>query len=325
MAVDEAPVLLTTEEAAALLRRPPGTLKWWRRKRIGPPSFRSGRHVFYAREDVLRWLAEGASTGRTRCDPDAPGRTPLTGGRSVRGCRTAMDTPVASTAGHHGSGRRDGMSAATELDEALAEVDHATLVSMAASGLVQLAWRVSPVEAAHGSRRGPSDGEMMAESIHLHRVANDLLRTGDRSWAWKFEDHLLNLERTWTGTSRTVRDMLYGHLGAFRRHVRTTLAGLWGREDESGREPLLRELAYWAEPRHFGMPRWAAIADRTVDLIMDPGDPSWDGRGHRLTVYVPQRLRDRPEELRTALREDPLSLGVDALDGLIDSGVFYVV
>ena len=49
--------------------------------------------------------------------------------------------------------------------------DRDTIVSVAAVGLVEKTWRNSPVEDAHASRRGPNDGEMMAQSLHLHTVA----------------------------------------------------------------------------------------------------------------------------------------------------------
>jgi hypothetical protein len=60
--------------------------------------------------------------------------------------------------------------------------DEGTIVSAAAVGLVELVWRNSPLEDMHadgGLRgRGPSDGEMFAESVALYRVARDALFRG---------------------------------------------------------------------------------------------------------------------------------------------------
>lgn len=49
---------LTTTEVAAWLRTPPETLRFWRHEGRGPRSFKLGRRVLYARDDVARWLAE---------------------------------------------------------------------------------------------------------------------------------------------------------------------------------------------------------------------------------------------------------------------------
>jgi predicted DNA-binding transcriptional regulator AlpA len=51
--------LLTPEDVAALTRTPIGTLKWWRHLGDrGPRSFKLGRRVVYARDDVLAWIKE---------------------------------------------------------------------------------------------------------------------------------------------------------------------------------------------------------------------------------------------------------------------------
>jgi DNA-binding transcriptional MerR regulator len=49
--------LLTTPEAAAIVRRPQETLRYWRWRGEGPPSFKIGRRVVYDRDDLLRWVA----------------------------------------------------------------------------------------------------------------------------------------------------------------------------------------------------------------------------------------------------------------------------
>ena len=49
---------LTTAEVAELLRRSPNTLRYWRHRGEGPPSFRVGRRVLYARADVKKFVAD---------------------------------------------------------------------------------------------------------------------------------------------------------------------------------------------------------------------------------------------------------------------------
>jgi predicted DNA-binding transcriptional regulator AlpA len=49
---------LTTAEVAAVCRASPETVRYWRFTSRGPKSFRVGRRVLYAEEDVARWLEE---------------------------------------------------------------------------------------------------------------------------------------------------------------------------------------------------------------------------------------------------------------------------
>jgi DNA-binding transcriptional MerR regulator len=58
--------LLTTAEVARMLRTPESTLRYWRHKHVGPPSFRARRHVLYWRSDVLAWLAAQQAADRNR-------------------------------------------------------------------------------------------------------------------------------------------------------------------------------------------------------------------------------------------------------------------
>lgn len=110
-----------------------------------------------------------------------------------------------------------------------------SILSAAAIGLVEKAWRNSPVEDAHASRRGPDDGQMMAESLHLHTVARaELGRDASCSGLLAFERHVLDFERSWHGTARSVKDMLYGHLGEFRKHVKQQTNTLMWLADEGG-------------------------------------------------------------------------------------------
>jgi len=49
--------LLTLEQAAAQLHRSPDTLRYWRKNGTGPRSFRMGRRVMYAQEDIDAFVA----------------------------------------------------------------------------------------------------------------------------------------------------------------------------------------------------------------------------------------------------------------------------
>lgn len=49
---------LTTQEVADTLRTSPETVRFWRHVGKGPKSFKVGRRVLYAAEDVEAFIAE---------------------------------------------------------------------------------------------------------------------------------------------------------------------------------------------------------------------------------------------------------------------------
>jgi hypothetical protein len=55
---EEAMEYLTTEELAQKLRTPAETCRYWRHIGKGPKSFKVGRRVLYAIEDVDAFIAE---------------------------------------------------------------------------------------------------------------------------------------------------------------------------------------------------------------------------------------------------------------------------
>lgn len=54
---------LTTEEVAELLRTPVETVRYWRHVNKGPRSFKVGRRVLYAVEDVEAFLDDARKAG----------------------------------------------------------------------------------------------------------------------------------------------------------------------------------------------------------------------------------------------------------------------
>ena len=53
---------LTTTEVAELLRTSPETVRYWRHVGTGPESFKVGRKVLYAGEDVEAFIAAARAT-----------------------------------------------------------------------------------------------------------------------------------------------------------------------------------------------------------------------------------------------------------------------
>lgn len=52
------PKYLTISEVAELVRAPIETVRYWRHVGKGPKSFKVGRRVLYAIEDVEAWIAQ---------------------------------------------------------------------------------------------------------------------------------------------------------------------------------------------------------------------------------------------------------------------------
>lgn len=50
--------LIGIEAVAKQLGVPVETLRYWRKKKVGPASARIGRHVVYRAEDVEAWIAK---------------------------------------------------------------------------------------------------------------------------------------------------------------------------------------------------------------------------------------------------------------------------
>lgn len=201
--------------------------------------------------------------------------------------------------------------------------DEDTILSAAAVGLVELVWRNSPLENMHaggGGRRGrgPSDGEMFAESVALHRAAKTAL---PREFGLlEFEDHMLDRHRPWAAGGRTLQEIGYGSLGAFTRHVKGQTSTLLTIRD-NGYQLLLGYLITVTRLRgrdHYGMPRWPAIAGSVRELLLTPGHPAWLAQVRDTVLAVAPPGTPLPDELHCALLDGPDTLPLAVLDWLTD-------
>jgi len=57
---------LTTEEVADMLRTPAESVRYWRHIGKGPASFKPGRRVLYAVEDVEAFIAASRLEGQSQ-------------------------------------------------------------------------------------------------------------------------------------------------------------------------------------------------------------------------------------------------------------------
>ncbi|MFE3180169.1 helix-turn-helix transcriptional regulator [Streptomyces violascens] len=55
---------LTPEDIAEIFEVPKETVYQWRKKRVGPPGFRIGKHVRYDPAEVLAYVAERKNADR---------------------------------------------------------------------------------------------------------------------------------------------------------------------------------------------------------------------------------------------------------------------
>jgi hypothetical protein len=195
-------------------------------------------------------------------------------------------------------------------------------VSAAAVGLVELVWRNSPLEDMHagGGLRGlgPSDGEMFAESVALHRVAKAAL---PREFGLlEFEDHVLDRRRPWAAGGRTLQEMGYGSLGAFAKHVRGQTNVLLAIRDDGYRLLLgyLIMVTRLYGGDHYGMPRWPAIAGSVRELLLTPGHPAWLAQVRDTVLAVAPPGTPLPDALHSALLNRPDTLPLTVLDWLAD-------
>jgi len=60
---EQVPAYMITEEVAELLRAPVETVRYWRHIGKGPKSFKVGRRVLYALEDVEAFVREARKVG----------------------------------------------------------------------------------------------------------------------------------------------------------------------------------------------------------------------------------------------------------------------
>ena len=187
---------------------------------------------------------------------------------------------------------------------------HEAVVSAMAVGLVIDVWRNGPVEDMHCGKRGPDDAAMFAESTSLHEQAVTALTAGNRPIGLlEFEDHLLDRGRPWAGTGgKTLKDLGYGFLGQYRRHVKDHINRLLDLGHHTciadPLEPLLVTTALLYGRHHKGMPRWPVIVERIGILLADPAHAEWgqDGQGVRALAEMPPETPS-PEELTAALSE----------------------
>ncbi|MEV0168976.1 hypothetical protein [Nonomuraea fuscirosea] len=207
-------------------------------------------------------------------------------------------------------------------------VDVDAIGNAMAVGLVIEVWRNSPVEDMHAGRRGLDDAAMFAESTALHDEVVLALREDLALALVDFERHLLDRKRPWAGTEgKTLREIGYGRLGIYTRHVKDRTNALLSLAKHTCVDKpfevylVNRALAFGWD--HKGMPGWRVIVERIGVLLADPHHPAWRGsdRGERALGEMPPNTPPI-DKLTELLFSTPYDLPREILSWLSDHLLF---
>ncbi|MFF4102269.1 hypothetical protein [Streptomyces sp. NPDC001903] len=194
--------------------------------------------------------------------------------------------------------------------------DSDVIISAAAVGLVNDAWREGPLDLIHAADGGPSDGEVFAQSVDLYRRAREALinaREDGPEALLAFQAVASDVDLPWAGGSHftlrssgeTTQDFVQ-HLDDRVWYTSTVM------REQGWRAGILHRAASAAllAPSHFGMPEWDGFVTSAIAHLarLDRSD-------------APAALADL-DAVEAGLREAPDRLGAEALDWLSSRVLF---
>lgn len=201
----------------------------------------------------------------------------------------------------------------------IAADDPEVLLSAAAVGLVADAWREGPLDEIHAAEDGPSDGDIIVQSVDLyHRAKAALLAARDDGpeALSAFVAVASDVRLRWAGDSRFVLRQVSGSTAEFlTEFVRHVDDRVWFTAEvmraQGWRAALLHRAASAAfkASAHFGMPTWPSVVARVTARLAE-----------ERRTDVPDVLADL-ESVERTLSEAPERLGVAALDWLARQGL----
>ncbi|MBC3842129.1 hypothetical protein GXW82_23750 [Streptacidiphilus sp. 4-A2] len=193
--------------------------------------------------------------------------------------------------------------------------DSDSLVCAAAVGLVTEAWLDEPLDEIRAARKGPSAGEVLAQSVDLYRIARESFMAAKNAGPEAllgFQAIAADVTLPWAGGSRFTLRSTGEPTADFVQNVDNRVWYTSKLMQEHGwREAVLQRAAaaaYMASD-HFGMPGWRALVSSTMQKL-----------GSLDRSSAPQALQDLAD-VEEKLREAPDQLGVAALDWLFDQGL----
>ncbi len=222
------------------------------------------------------------------------------------------------------------------------------VLDLAAVGIVNSAWRNSPVEDWHSQGR-LHDGDMLRINAHsswrvreiIRRWRNDLglgpqfrvelcdaFDSGTTDWLavriWRW---LVNPARR-LPTGWTLAELAGSDLDEYRDHADGAMGGFAATAEEYG-----VRYAFWRAAVHgglacrhwWGTPAWPGLVDRFMRALDTPDDPHWrDGtRWQAIVGAAPLRAADRTG-LRRLLMRRPWTLDSQTAQWVVDAGIGYL-
>lgn len=193
--------------------------------------------------------------------------------------------------------------------------DSETLVSAAAVGLVTEAFLNAPLDEIRAAGKGPSAGEVLAQSLDLYRIARECLAaakdTGPEALLG-FQAIAADVTLPWAGGSSFTLRATGEPTEDFVQNIdnRVWYTSKLMRE-QGWKEAMLQRAvaAAFGASRFFGMPGWSESVSSTIREL-----------GSLDRSNAPSTLQDLAH-VEKALREAPDRLGVAALDWLLDQGL----
>ncbi|WP_158854484.1 hypothetical protein [Saccharothrix deserti] len=258
----------------------------------------------------------------------------------------------------------DGVTARGELsaeqEENLVEVmlrhqvgidpDHVgAVLDMAAVGLVNSAWRNSPVEDWHAGDGPLSDGDMLRVNAHTTHRVRDMIRRRRTDCGIDAHSPVTELDRLdieavdwlmgrlcrWLidpdrklPIGVTLADIAGDDLDEFTDHAAGTLGTVAIQAEEHSAHFAFRRAAAHGglACRHWwGTPTWPRLVDRFLTALDDPTDPHWGPDGERFSRLPtrPARIKDN-NGLRKLLLRHPWKLDTASADYLVTAGIGYL-
>ncbi|KOX19731.1 hypothetical protein ADK67_32910 [Saccharothrix sp. NRRL B-16348] len=224
-----------------------------------------------------------------------------------------------------------------------------TVLDVAAVGLVNSAWRNSPVEDWHAGDGPLSDGNMLRINSHTTHRVRDMIRRWRTDCGIDAHSRTTELDELdiaavdwlvgrlcrWLidpvrklPTGVTLADLAGDDLDEFTDHVTATLGGVANlAEDHSTHYAFRRVAAHGGLAcRHWwGTPTWPGLVDRFVNALDDPTDPHWgqDGQRYSRLPPRPRRIKDSAGLRRLRLRH-PWKLDETSANYLVTAGIGYL-
>lgn len=223
------------------------------------------------------------------------------------------------------------------------------VLDMAAVGLVNSAWRNSPVEDWHAGDGPLSDGGILRVNSHTTHRVRDMIRRWrtdcgidahssttdlDTIDIGAVEWLLRKLYRWFTDPKRnlpiglTLADIAGDGLGEFDDHVAETLGAVVAlAEERSNHFAFGRAAAHGGLACHhwWGTPAWPQLVDRFAAAVNDASDPHWgqDGQWFARLPTRPAQIADS-SSLRRLLVRHPWKLDAASANYVVTAGIGYM-